>query len=340
MRLLDMISNIYPLIVGRQSHLICAQKLDYLYFDMSSWLPSLNALKAFEAVSRHLNYAHAADELGVTPAAVKQLVGKLEEALGTTLVKRDGRGLALTPSGQCGRDMLTNGFAQIRDAVERMRSHEQHKRLIVSVEPSFATAWLVPRLERFREVNGDVDVLIDSSLKIADLERGAADLAVRFGLQPEKSLVSHRLFDEQLCAFCSPSLACGPQGLKTLEDLNRATLLHWDLSKLDWARSTKRWMGWQPWLAEVGAGHISSDRGIRFSDYNLAVQAAIAGQGVVLGSLPVLSDLITADLLVCPFPERVMTDIGYDVVTTGRAMQRPEVKVFRDWIIAETAETF
>lgn len=304
---------------------------------MSDWLPSLNALKAFEAVTRHLNYAHAAEELGVTPAAVKQLVGKLEEALGTTLVKRDGRGLALTSSGRSGSDTLTGGFAQIRDAVGKMRLQNTRKRLIVSVEPSFATAWLVPRLERFREINDGVDVLIDSSLKIVDLEHGAADLAVRFGLQPENTLVSHRLFDEQLCAFCSPSLTSGPQGLNTLEDLNRATLLHWDLSHMNWAHATKRWMGWQPWLADVGAGHIISDRGIRFSDYNLAVQAAIAGQGVVLGSLPVLRELVAAELLVCPFPERVITDIGYDLVTTGRALQRTEVRVFWDWITAEAA---
>ncbi len=304
---------------------------------MSNWLPSLNALKAFEAVSRHLNYAHAAEELGVTPAAVKQLVGKLEAALGTPLVKRDGRGLALTSSGHSGREALAGGFAQIRDAVEKMRVRDTRKRLIVSVEPSFATAWLVPRLERFRQSNGDVDVLIDSSLKIVDLERGAADLAVRFGPHPDKSLESHRLFDEQLCAFCSPSLTSGPRALNDLEDLNQATLLHWDLSHLEWADATRRWMGWQPWLAEVGADHIASDRGTRFSDYNLAVQAAIAGQGVVLGSLPVLRDLLEAELLVCPFPDRVITDIGYDVVTTGRALQQPEVRVFRDWIIAEAA---
>ena len=304
---------------------------------MSNWLPSLNALRAFEAVSRHLNYAHAADELGVTPAAVKQLVGKLEAALGTALVRRDGRGLALTSAGQSGRDQLSGGFAQIRGAVATFRSQQSRKRLIASVEPSFATAWLVPRLERFREMNRDVDVLIDSSLKIADLEAGSADLAIRFGLQPDKSLVSHRLFDEQLCAFCSPSLISGPQGLTTLQDLDRFTLLHWDLSALDWARATRRWMGWQPWLAEVGADQVSSDHGIRFSDYNLAVQAAIAGQGVVLGSLPVLRDLLAAGLLVCPFEDRVITDIGYDVVTTARALERPEVKVFWAWVVAEAA---
>lgn len=302
---------------------------------MSDWLPSLNALKAFEAVSRHLNYVRAAEELRVTPAAVKQLVGKLEQALGTQLVKRSGRGLELTSSGQSGCKLLASGFTHIRDAVDMMRTPDTRKRLIVSVEPSFATAWLVPKLDGFRESNGEVDVLIDSSLKIVDLENGAADIAVRFGLTPRDSLVSHRLFDEQLCAFCSPSLASGPRKLNVIDDLRHVTLLHWDLSELSWAHATKRWMGWQPWLAEVGADQIGSATGIRFSDYNLAVQAAIAGQGVVLGSLPVLHNLVEANLLVCPFPDRVMTDIGYDLVTTDRALQRTEVQAFVDWIIAE-----
>lgn len=302
---------------------------------MSDWLPSLNALRAFETVCRHLNYAHAAEELAVTPAAVKQLVGKLEEALSAKLVVRAGRGLALTAAGRAGRERLGAGFAEIAEAVRQMRAQEQRQRLIVSVEPSFATAWLVPRLEGFREQNGDVDVLIDSSLKIADLEHGAADVAIRFGAPSPAHLVCRRLFDEKLCVFCSPALTEGKGGLKTLNDLARTTLLHWDLTEFSWAVATRRWMEWHLWFAEVGAGHIPSDTGLRFSDYNLAVQAAIAGQGVVLGSLPVLNTLMEAGLLVCPFPERVETDIGYDLVTTAATAQRPEVQRFMDWITAE-----
>ncbi len=304
---------------------------------MSDWLPSLNALKAFETVSRHLNYARAAEELRVTPAAVKQLVGKLEDALGTQLVRRSGRGLELTVSGQAGCKMLASGFAQVREAVDVMRTPDMRKRLIVSVEPSFATAWLVPRLESFREKNSSVDVLIDSSMKIVDLESGAADVAIRFGPAPQGDVVAHRLFDEQLCAFCSPSLASGPRKLNAIDDLQHATLLHWDLSEFNWAHATRRWMGWQPWLKDVGADHINPTAGVSFSDYNLAVQAAIAGQGVVLGSLPVLHDLVEANLLVCPFPERVITDIGYDLVTTRRAQRRPEVQSFTDWIVAQAS---
>lgn len=302
---------------------------------MSDWLPSLNALRAFETVSRHLNYRQAAEELRVTPAAVKQLVGKLEDTLGTPLVERDGRGLALTQAGAAGRDGLAAAFSQIERAVEKMRATDRRRRLIVSVEPSFATAWLVPRLEGFRAGNTEIDVLIDSSLQIVDLERGGADIAIRFGDTPDDALVAHRLFDEELCAFCSPALLQDRPGPLKLEDLGSVTLLHWDLSQLDWAAATRKWMGWPQWLARVGAGHVTPGEGIRFRDYNLAVQAAIAGQGVILGSLPVLRGLVEAGLLVSAFPESVVTDIGYDLVITETALARPEVARFVDWIVEE-----
>ena len=302
---------------------------------MDDWLPSLNALRAFEATARHRSYARAADELRVTPAAVKQLVAKLEDSFGTRLVQRKGRGLSVTPAGQVGLDALSAGFGQIRTAASRIRAQVERRRLIVSVEPSFATAWLVPRLDRFRAHQPDVDVLIDSSLALADLARGAADVAIRFGGAAETGLIAHRLFDEELCALCSPSLVTGKAALRHLGDLERVTLIHWDLSAFPWALSTRRWMGWQPWLEALGATGIDWRRGLRFSDYNLALQAAIAGQGVVLGSLPVLRDLIEAGLLTCPFAESVRTDIGYDLVAVPQALGRPEVRGFADWITAE-----
>ena len=292
-------------------------------------MPSLNALRAFDAVARHLNYRLAAEDLSVTPAAVKQLVAKLEDSLGTTLIERSGRGLILTRAGEAGREGLAQGFDRITRSVETMRASQDRNRLIVSVEPSFAAAWLVPRLEGFRAANPQTDVLIDSSLRIVDLHGGAADIAVRFGADADAELITHRLFDEELCAFCSPSLAAG---ITTPEDLSRAPLLHWDLSPLDWAQATRKWMNWPRWLAHVGASHVTPTDGLRFSDYNLAVQAAVAGQGVILGSWPVLQNLVQANLLVSPLPERVQTDIGYDLVTTGQTMQRPEVRRFMDWI--------
>lgn len=111
------------------------------------------------------------------------------------------------------------------------------------------------------------------------------------------------------------------------------TLLHWELSQLEWASNTKKWMGWKPWLKHIGASHIVPGPGLRFGDYNLAVQAAIAGQGVIPGSAPIFQSLVEARLLISPFPEKVTTDIGYDLVTTARARTRPEVISFIDWIV-------
>ncbi|MGE3874182.1 MAG: LysR substrate-binding domain-containing protein [Parvibaculaceae bacterium] len=299
---------------------------------MSDWLPSMNALRAFEATARHLSFAQAAAELHVTPAAVKQLVRKLEETLGLSLVARAGRGLRLTAAGAAGRDGLTTGFDHLAGAVRRMRSEGGRRRLVVSTEPSFATAWLVPRLERFRLREPDVDVLIDSSAHLVDLARGDADIAIRFGARPDDTVVAHRLFDEELCAFCSPQAA---EGLDGPADLARCRFIHWETSALGWATATRTWMDWTLWLEQVGASGVEPPSGLRFSDYNLAVQAAIAGQGVVLGSAPVLADLVSAGLLVRAVPQSLLTDIGYDAVTTRGAIERAEVKAFIGWITTE-----
>jgi len=304
---------------------------------MPDWLPSLNALRAFEVVSRHLNYRLAAEELNVSPAAVKQLVAKLEDAMGVALVERRGRGLALTANGAAGCAELSSGLGLMAAAVEIMRARKQRKRLIVSAEPSFATAWLVPRLGGFRAIHPDIDVLLDSSMQIVDLERGAADIAIRFGRRPRGELIGTRLFDEELSAFCSPRLANGRPRIRHLNDLQHVSLLHWDLAQYPWASATRKWMDWKSWLERAGAQPVPSGRNLYFSDYNLALQAAIGGQGVILGSTPVLARLVDAGLLVDPFGISVETDIGYDLVTTERATTRAEVKYFIDWITGEAA---
>lgn len=306
---------------------------------MPNSLPSLNALRAFEAVARHLNYRKAAEELNVTPAATKQLVKKLEQAVGAALFEKQGRGLVLTPVGASGKEGLTLPFQQIADAVERMQTMNKKDRLIVSTSPSFAASWLVPRLERFKEQNPGIDVLIDSTTKLVEIARGSADVGIRFGVKEHGALVVHRLFEEELCAYCSPSLAAGPPKIKVLEDLENAVLLRWDLSQKEWATNTRKWNYWKYWLAQQEMSHIKPGAGIRFTDYNQALQAAIAGQGFIIGSTPILRDLIAANLLINPFPTRVATDIGYDLVTTEAAKARPEVSRFIDWTMEESGRS-
>ena len=145
--------------------------------------------------------------------------------------------------------------------------------------------------------------------------------------------MTHRLFDEELCAFCSPSLTEGPSGIRRFEDLEKVTLLRWDLSQFEGTSSTRKWNDWNYWLSQVGAEHINPGEGLRYTDYNLMVQAAIAGQGVILGSRPELRNLVEANLLVAAVPQVAVTDIGYDLVTTNQALTRTEVASFLDWIV-------
>ena len=179
-----------------------------------------------------------------------------EEALGAPLVRRRGRGIALTGAGVAGLADLHDGFGRIAGAVEKMRRVERRGSLTVSVEPSFAAAWLVPRLDAFKRRHPDLDVLIDSSLRVVDLERGAADIGIRYGVKPDGDQIVHRLFDDETLAVCSPELAEGPPPLKRLGDLANATLIHMAFTDMTSMPVSMHWFDWRIWFAEVGAGEI------------------------------------------------------------------------------------
>lgn len=307
---------------------------------MADWIPSLNALRAFDAVARNLSYKAAAEELNVTPAAVKQLVVKLETAIGAKLIKRVGHRLALTPNGSAGQNDLELAMLHVSEAVGKMRRNRRESRLILTVEASIATTWLVPRLEQFRTAFPGIDVLIDSSQRVVDLRREDVDVAVRYGVPAESGLVVKRLFEDLVLPACSPRMLEGSLKLGSLEDLRQAPLIHWDLSQMPWAHRTRKWFDWSAWFERNKLHGTHASRGIRFSDYGLAVQAAISGQGVVLAGWPALQDTLKAGLLVCPFPEYIQaTDIGFDVVTTKSAALKPEVAAFVEWIVGAASES-
>jgi len=294
---------------------------------MNEWLPSLNALRAFEAVSRHLSYRKAAEELSVTPAAVKQLVQGLERSLDRTLLKRQGRGIALTEIGMAGLADLRDGFDHVHRSVAKMRRFERRQSLTITVEPSFAGSWLMKRLQGFKAQFPDINVLIDASLRVVDLARDEADIGIRYGVKPMAGQVAHRLFDEEIVPVCSPGLAAGPPPIETVEDLGRATLIEFEMTP--WPAS---WLDWEAWLRAVGAGDMGSHRQLTFNDYTVALQAAIAGQGIVLGSRPIVQDALDAGLLVMACAESVKVREGYEVVATEAALERPEVAAFVEWI--------
>jgi LysR family glycine cleavage system transcriptional activator len=296
-------------------------------------MPALSTLRAFEAVARLGSIQAAALELHVTRGAISQQVKALEDDLGVKLLERNNNRLALTEAALRGRDHLTGGLRLMQQGVERMRLQPQLLRLRLTVEPAFAANWLIKRLPSYRALPGARDVLLDPSKAVVDIAGGEADLGIRFGLGRYPGLEGINLFEDEIFPVCSPDyLRRHP--LERLEDLK-----HHHLLRLDW-RSPSPWPDWAEWLH--AARLIDADdaidvieRGTLIRDTTLLLRAALEGQGIALGQGSLVADQINDGTLVAPAAKRLKTGFGYYLVYPAGADQRPEIKLFKDWIVAE-----
>jgi LysR family transcriptional regulator, glycine cleavage system transcriptional activator len=292
-------------------------------------LPPLNSLRAFEVVARHQSFSAAAKELNVTAAAVSQQVKALEGHLGRKLLRRRSGGYSLTPDALAGLKSLRDGFEQLSSAVAAMSSGGQRV-LTVSAVPSFAAGWLVPRLERFRQQCPDVDILLHASEELVDLEQSRVDVGIRYGTGNYPGLISERLFVDEIFPVYSPRILKGQASLKQPSDLRGRPLLH-----TEWTPERGQWPGWTEWLRAAGVTGIDVTKGLRFSDGALAIQAAVGGQGVALGSKALTLEHLAAGRLVRPFKLSLVTDFAYYVACTKSRADEPDVVAFRRWLIAE-----
>lgn len=295
---------------------------------MGRRLPPLNALRAFEAAARHLSFTRAAGELNVTQAAISHQVKGLEEQLGLSLFRRINRGLLLTEEGQSLFPVIRNALDALADGVERVRQRETRGMLTVSVLPSFAVKWLVPRLSHFQDRHPDIDLRISASERLVDFARDAIDIAVRFGRGYWPGLRVDRVFSEAITPVCSPKLA---RQLSEPMDLARVALLEEDMLL------TPEFPTWRDWLAAAGATNVDASRGPRFSHTHIMLQAAIDGRGVALSQVVLAADDLAAGRLVAPFPLRLPTDYAHYVVSPLVTADRPKVKAFREWVLSERA---
>jgi LysR family glycine cleavage system transcriptional activator len=290
------------------------------------YLP-LNALRTFEAAARQLSFTSAAEELNVTQSAISHQIRTLETALGRPLFRRLPRRLLLTDAGQTLLPVVRNAFDELTMALDRLRSTEHGGTLTVSVMPSFAAKWLVPRLSRFHAVHPDIDLRISANERIVDFTRDTIDVAVRFGDGSWPGLRCERMFGERVTPMCTPALA---KMLKQPADLAIVTLLHEDMQPLG------RFPGWVSWLDAAGVSGIDAARGPRFSHTHLMLQAAIDGHGVALGQTLLATDDLAAGRLVAPFALRLPTGFAYWLVSLPATAELPKIQAFRDWIRAET----
>jgi LysR family glycine cleavage system transcriptional activator len=288
-------------------------------------IPPLNALRAFEAVARHLSFTGAADELGVTQGAVSQQVKKLEAHFGLLMFRRVHQGLLLTDAGQSYLPAVRDAFDGLALGTRNLQSRERGGVLTVSVSAGFATKWLVPRSHRFYERHPEIDLRISASPDHINFARGDVDLAVRHGDGVWPELDTTRLMAEKVFPVCSPRLAGKLHDLKAPIDLRHQTLLH----------------SWQPdywprWFAAADAADaVDTTRGPVFSDHNNAIQAAIDGQGVALGRTALVGDDLLAGRLIRPFDQVISAEIAYWIVCPKGTAERPKIAAFCEWLLAE-----
>ena len=291
---------------------------------MARQTPPLTALRAFEAAGRHLSFTKAAHELHVTQAAISHQVKSLEEYLGLKLFRRLNRTLLLTDAGQLYLPPLTDAFEGITRATHRLRQHLGRARLTVSVLPSFAAGWLVPRLGRFRQRCPDVDLRIDPTNSLTDFRRDDVELGILYGRGNYPGLRTDRLMREEFFPVCSPRLLEGPAPLRDPADLTHHTLLHDDMT-----------VDWRTWLLAAGVEGVDAERGITVTDSSMLLRAAIAGQGVALARSVLAADEIASGRLVRPFDVDVPAEYAYYLAYPEKSADQPNVVAFREWILEE-----
>lgn len=290
---------------------------------MIKQLPSLNALKAFEAAARCRNFTRAAERLHVTQSAVSRQVKLLEAQLGVTLFDRRPQHLVLTRAGQALMPAVRQSFDRIALVVGALREPQPFSRLRVNVPPTFASRWLIPRLHRFRDLHPGIDIRVTTVLNDTLSRDGQLDCAIRFGSGEWPSLHATLLFQERHIAVCAPRLL--PPGRVRPVDLNRYTLLHV-------SHGEGRFLSWEHWLDAAGIRGIDTERGLEFDLLDLAIGAAVSGVGVTIADEHMIRDELSSRRLVPLLDVAVPGHQSYWFTTREQVPEPPHLQLFRGWV--------
>jgi LysR family glycine cleavage system transcriptional activator len=292
---------------------------------MARRLPPLSALRPFEAAARLESFSRAAEELHLTHGAVSHQVRALEEHLGTALFARHGKRVALTAAGRSFAERVRGALEEIAQAAAGLRARRDD-RLTVSVLPSFASRWLMPRLIRFMDGHPGVEVNVIATTALTDFRSDEVDVAIRFGLGPWPPLVCERFLDDEYFPVGSPRL-----GRAKLPRTPR------DMLKLAIIREDRDY--WKPWFDQAGVPieEARAARGPMFNDSTYALQAAARGEGIALARRSIVFEDLERGTLRQLFDITVASRERYWFVSPKETASTPKVKVFRDWVRAELA---
>lgn len=294
---------------------------------MSKRLPPLNALRVFDSAARHLSFTKAAEELFVTQAAVSHQIKTLEEFLGLKLFRRRNRSLLLTEEGQSYYLDIKEIFSSINEATRKLLARSAKGALTVSLSPSFAIQWLVPRLSGFNQAYPGIDVRIQAVDREEDKLADDVDVAIFYGRGNWTGLRTDRLYAEYLIPVCAPSLLTGEKPLKTPSDLIYHTLLH-DTSRRDWQAYVRQ--------LEI-QNQINVQQGPIFSHSSMVIQAAVHGQGVALVNNVMARSEIESGRLVRPFQDVLVSKNAFYLVCQDSQAELGKIAAFRQWILSQAA---
>ncbi|MEH6651385.1 MAG: LysR substrate-binding domain-containing protein [Motiliproteus sp.] len=285
-------------------------------------LPPLKALQAFRYAAENLSFKVAAERLFVTQAAVSQQIKALEQHLGVSLFRRLTREVVLTPQGQQLLPYISKGFAALEQGVASLSQDPQPDRLTLSVLPSFAGRWLVPRLGSFQQQWPDVNIHLTPNLKLATFDGGDLDLAVRFGRGEYPGLTSKLLQREYLLPVCHPSL------------LNTALPIEPQLAQLSLLADDGPDMRdvWPQFEQELGVSLQQDSARLYMSDASMLVEALLSGQGFAMLRFSLAYELLQRGQLICPVPIALKSSYDYYLVAPESHFQRPKVMRFENWL--------
>jgi DNA-binding transcriptional LysR family regulator len=297
---------------------------------------SAGQLRAFEAVARHLNFRAASEEMALTQSAVSRQIQALEEEVGVSLFLRHTRAVELTSAGAQLLTAVAQALPRIDGAVRQIRQSAGRKSVSLTTFASFASMWLIPRMEQFQRDNPDIDIRIDASDVPLDLDVADVDLALRYGPMATMPTNAVRLFGEQLTPVASPWLLQSNPPLTRPEDLAQFALIEAG----DAHRTHLEWLSWRRWFDEQSLSKLQPRRWLYFNYAYQMVQAALTGQGVVLARMPMVAESLANGDLVEPLPHlRLDSPMAYWLITGPRSDQRPEIKAFCSWLMAQSKAT-
>lgn len=285
----------------------------------------LTALRTFESASRLLSFKAAAQELSVTPTAVSHQIRSLETWLGVPLFERLPRQVRLTECGERLFHSVHGALLDVAQSLDTLRPQRSTGHLTVSTTPAFAALWLVPRLGRFYAAHPSINLRLDTQCEVVDLQQDASvDLVIRYSLDDYPNLYGLCLFDESFAVYGSPEQV-------VLAQTQAPTLI-----SVRWHNSKLYALGWQAWCEKAGERWLRDAPVLReYDEEHYALQAAIAGQGLVLASNILVSESLASGLLV-PYRPRISVDgAGYSALCVPGRERHPPVRAFFQWMQEE-----